>query len=186
MRPTTPWLALFACVAIACSSPDRSLQAPASGGPLDTSGSTSPCAACADPFEVATPPLCACASGNQNSSGLSAAGTQAATAGSGAWDGDESAPETAGMGGTVAADAFAQDAGADASTTASTDPCPPSFECVTDPLIMMLSVCLKSGAVPTPVSCMSDAECIAAGLPKGICAQEEETGLTGCVQICTP
>jgi hypothetical protein len=90
-----------------------------------------------------------------------------------------------------AAGAGPLDAGAPELTDAATDaaapsPCPAGFECVTDPLLMALSVCLKSGAVPAPVSCTTDADCVKAGLPKGLCAMEEETGLNGCVQLCTP
>jgi hypothetical protein len=33
---------------------------------------------------------------------------------------------------------------------------------------------------------MTDAQCVAAGLPKGICVSEEETGLNGCLQLCMP
>jgi hypothetical protein len=101
--------------------------------------------------------------------------------------GTPSGEATAGAGGTVdagAEDANVPDAGRQASPLGG--PCPPSFECFTDPLFGVLHGCLKSGPLPTPVSCMADADCVKAGLPKGLCLMEEETGLNGCVQLCTP
>jgi hypothetical protein len=98
-----------------------------------------------------------------------AAGTMAGTGGTSAWEGDVAA----------------KDAGSD-STISSENPCPPSFICTTDPLVMQVSACLMEGAVPLPVPCMIDADCVVAGLPKGLCLSEEETGLNGCLQLCTP
>jgi hypothetical protein len=76
-------------------------------------------------------------------------------------------------------DAKLPDAGADM-------PCPPPFECVTDPIFMLLSACMPAGGMSLPPECTTDADCIAAGLPEGLCLSEEETGLNGCVQVCTP
>jgi hypothetical protein len=109
------------------------------------------------------------------------------SAGGAAGTGAAGSSASAGTGGTAGLNA--DDASVPAAGSAAPDlggPCPPTFECVTDPLLNALSVCLVSGPLPTPVSCMTDAECVAAGLPKGTCVVEEETGLTGCVQTCTP
>jgi hypothetical protein len=66
-------------------------------------------------------------------------------------------------------------------------PCPMGFVCFADPLVGMLHACLKGGGpLPLPVECMTDADCIMGGLPKGTCVSEEETDLNGCMQLCTP
>jgi hypothetical protein len=90
----------------------------------------------------------------------------------------------AGSGGAAGTSAGAADGGT--ADPFSSGPCPAGFECVADPLVGMLHACLKSGPLPLPVECMTDADCVAAGLPKGTCITEEETGLTGCLQLCTP
>lgn len=73
-----------------------------------------------------------------------------------------------------------------AGSGATTMDCPATFECVTDPLFNLLSACLPMGGMDLPPECTTDADCVAAGLPEGLCLSEEETGLNGCVQICTP
>lgn len=90
--------------------------------------------------------------------------------------GSSGAGAVGGVGGT---DAKLPDAGAEMT-------CPPPFECVTDPIFMLLSACMPAGGMSLPPECTTDADCIAAGLPEGLCLSEEETGLNGCVQICTP
>ena len=50
-------------------------------------------------------------------------------------------------------------------------------------MLAKLSAFALVGIDAVPVEVEVD---VAAGLPKGLCLVEEETGLNGCVQICTP
>jgi len=108
--------------------------------------------------------------------GVNAGNGAGGVGGAGASGGASGAGAVGGSGGM---DGKLPDAGADM-------PCPPPFECVTDPIFMLLSACMPPGGMSLPPECTTDADCIAAGLPEGLCLSEEETGLNGCVQVCTP
>ncbi len=120
-----------------------------------------------------------------------AAGASGGVSGTGAGAGGE----LAGMGGNAGSGGSAglggSGGGAGSAGTSATDagaamPCPGTFECVTDPIFNALSACLPPGGMDLPPACTTDADCVAAGLSEGLCLTEEETGLNGCLQICTP
>jgi hypothetical protein len=168
------WLACSAALCAACDTePQRDILANhVSGGGTATGGSAGSGGANGGAF--------AGVGGASGANGTAVAGTGGSTAGSGGAGGAAGSDEFAGAGGGGATDAGIARDGAPA-----TSDCPVGFECVTDPIFNALSACLPmGGGLPPP--CTTDADCVKAGLPKGLCLMEEETGLTGCAQICMP
>jgi len=165
------WLACAAALCSACDAePQNDVLANhvSSGGSAATGGSAGGTAG-------------ASGAGLAGTGGVSgASGTGGATGGTGGTGGAAGSGEFAGAGGGGAPDASAATDGG-----AAMGDCPVGFECVTDPLFNALSACLPMGG-GLPPACTTDADCVKAGLPQGLCLMEEETGLTGCAQICMP